>query len=295
MTDPSRSRLCAQEAVDDALRSLDVLPVIVSAAQVDKLAGLDMPGLYSWWVDAEGASALAVVLGAELGPGRIYAGQTGATKWPSGKQGAMTLRQRLRGNHLRGSVYGSTFRRTLASCLREPLALTVEAPRRLARSSEHALSGWMDRHLSLAAFGFADRDTLGDLETRVLRFLDPPLNLGGVPSTPLRARLAQLRADLATAEGEDLSADGSQESLVKRSSVVAPRSSRGVTLHDEILQIVEARGQMTTREIAAAVNERGNYIKRDGSLITDFQVHGRTKNYPHLFARDGQLVIPRAR
>jgi hypothetical protein len=50
---------------------------------------------------------------------------------------------------------------------------------------------------------------------------------------------------------------------------------------------------MTTAEIAAAVNDRGIYRKRDGSPVTAFQIHGRTRNYPHLFDRDGQVVIAR--
>lgn len=65
-----------------------------------------------------------------------------------------------------------------------------------------------------------------------------------------------------------------------------------VTLHEEIAAILsEAGGDgMSTSEIAAAVNRRGNYRKRDGSEITAFQVHGRTRNYAGLFDRDGSMV-----
>jgi hypothetical protein len=55
---------------------------------------------------------------------------------------------------------------------------------------------------------------------------------------------------------------------------------------------------MTTTEIAHAVNERGRYEKRDGGAVTAFQIHGRTRNYPHLFERDGAsvtLVKPRSK
>ena len=41
--------------------------------------------------------------------------------------------------------------------------------------------------------GFDDRDELGLLEKRVLAALDPPLNLQGMTSTPLRRRLKYLR------------------------------------------------------------------------------------------------------
>lgn len=40
-------------------------------------AGLRAPGLYSWWVDAEGAADLSSGLGYPLGPGLIYAGLAG--------------------------------------------------------------------------------------------------------------------------------------------------------------------------------------------------------------------------
>ena len=64
-----------------------------------------------------------------------------------------------------------------------------------------------------------------------------------------------------------------------------------VTLHEEIAAILRQRGGwMTTQEIADTVNERGNYVKKDGSAVTDFQIHGRTRNYPQLFERDGSRV-----
>ena len=64
------------------------------------------------------------------------------------------------------------------------------------------------------------------------------------------------------------------------------------TLHAEIARILHDHGNrwMKTTEIAAAVNDAGRYAKRDGSAVTDFQIHGRTKNYPELFERDGAHV-----
>ena len=51
-------------------------------------------------------------------------------------------------------------------------------------------------HLEVAVHAFAEADALSDLEHRVLGILDPPLNLDGMPTTPLRAVLARLRREL---------------------------------------------------------------------------------------------------
>ena len=65
-----------------------------------------------------------------------------------------------------------------------------------------------------------------------------------------------------------------------------------VTLHEELATILAEQGNawMTTAELARFINERGDYRKRDGSAVTDFQVHGRTRNYNRLFERDGSRV-----
>lgn len=73
------------------------------------LKAAEQPGLYSWWVDESGAKMLSDGLGCTVAAGRIYAGQTGATKWPSGKAGTMTLAKRIGRNHLNGP---STSRRS---------------------------------------------------------------------------------------------------------------------------------------------------------------------------------------
>lgn len=67
------------------------------------------------------------------------------------------------------------------------------------------------------------------------------------------------------------------------------------TLHDELQAILLSGGNvwMTTTELADAVNQRGPYVK-DGSLVDAFQVHGRTRNYPHLFERERSSVRLRA-
>ena len=65
-----------------------------------------------------------------------------------------------------------------------------------------------------------------------------------------------------------------------------------VTLHEEIRVILQREGNqwMTTSELAFRVNCRGRYRKRDGSSVSPFQIHGRTRNYSHLFERNGSLV-----
>ncbi len=61
---------------------------------------------------------------------------------------------------------------------------------------EEALTEWMKAHLRVLAAPYEDADTLGRLETQVLRLLDPPLNLQGMPPTPLRRRLTELRRQI---------------------------------------------------------------------------------------------------
>jgi hypothetical protein len=161
------------------------------------LSGLDGPGLYSWWVDEGGADDLSQGLGQPVRVGRIYAGQTGATKWPSGKTGKATLRTRIGNNHLKGRIRGSTFRLTLGAALQRRLELQSIGTNTMAADSEHRLSRWIADHLDVAVFPFQDADALANLEHRVLRVLDPPLNLDGMDITPLRAALRALRASLA--------------------------------------------------------------------------------------------------
>ena len=158
-------------------------------------AHISGPGLYSWWVDDPGGAHLAAGLGTPVESGLIYAGQTGATRWPSGKRVATDLRDRICGHHMRGRIRGSTFRLTLAAALAGRLGLRVAGPKRLAGAGEQALSDWIDEHLSLGVYPFRDRDRLADLEGRVLDLLDPPLNLEGRgPSAIRRALSAQRRA-----------------------------------------------------------------------------------------------------
>lgn len=64
-----------------------------------------------------------------------------------------------------------------------------------------------------------------------------------------------------------------------------------MTLHEAIVRILKEKNRwMSTKEIAIEVNRSGLYVKRDGSEVTPFQIHGRTRNYGHLFKRNGSLV-----
>jgi hypothetical protein len=191
----ARRHKCTSAEVRRALAALDGAPHRIAARDWPVgLTDLNQPGVYSWWVDDAGAAVLSSGLGHAVGPGRIYAGQTGATKWPSGKAGKATLASRIGANHLHGQIRGSTFRLTLAACLAEPLGLTRIDPQHLSSDSEQQLSAWMCEHLQVAVLAFPERDPLADLEHRVLTNLDPPLNLDGMPLTPLRRSLSLMRA-----------------------------------------------------------------------------------------------------
>jgi hypothetical protein len=191
-----RRRFCTPKEVSAALAVLEPGERIAAADWPAKLERLDEPGLYSWWVGLAGAHDLERGLETELSPGRMYAGLTGATKWPSGKAGKMTLRARIGGNHLAGTIYGSTFRRTLAAILRKALDLQLESAGRLERDSERRLSAWMRERLEVAVYPFSERDPLTSLEREVLAVLDPPLNLEGMTASPVRKRIRALRAEL---------------------------------------------------------------------------------------------------
>src|SRR3954470_24270540 len=98
MPDGSQGRRmhCTSAEVRLALAALDRTPQRIAASSwPGPLTDLDQPGLYSWWIDAGGAEELSAGLGLPVPTGRIYAGLTGATKWPSGKVGTMTLRDRI--------------------------------------------------------------------------------------------------------------------------------------------------------------------------------------------------------
>lgn len=154
-----RLRVATDDEVTAALNDLGARSGKTPASEwPGALTGLDAPGLYSWWVDEAGAGGLTRGLGEPVQAGLVYAGQTGATKWPSGITGKATLRGRIGGNHLRGRIRSSTFRLTLAAALREALKLVVAGPKLLGPTSEDDLSAWIIEHLEVAVHPFPNAD-----------------------------------------------------------------------------------------------------------------------------------------
>lgn len=109
-----------------------------------------------------------------------------------------------------GKTGSSTVRRSLAALLADELDL-VPVPRNLAKpdgsanfglelGSDQRLSAWMDLRLTLATWVRPDDVNLDELETAVLRRLQPPLNLDKVGQPRERLRSARKRmADAARA------------------------------------------------------------------------------------------------
>ena len=126
-------------------------------------------------------------------PPLVYAGQAGATRWPSGTRSSATLASRIRGNHINGNASSSTFRLTLSALLLRPLGLTALNPGRLAPEDRKIVSVWIKDHLRVVIVPYDDRDSLGKVEDSVLDILDPPLNLEGRPTTGPRNLLTELR------------------------------------------------------------------------------------------------------
>lgn len=62
-------------------------------------------------------------------------------------------------------------------------------------------------------------------------------------------------------------------------------------LHLAIEKLLKEKGtSLSTTEIATELNKNKWYQKKDGSEISAFQIHGRTRNYPNIFDRQGSLV-----
>ncbi|WP_051684257.1 DUF6884 domain-containing protein [Blastococcus sp. URHD0036] len=144
------------------------------------------PGLYSWWVDDPGATGLSAGLGHLVQPGLAYAGRAGGQR-PNGKVSSNTLWGRVGGMHLQGNRDFSTFRLTLTAALRHSGTPVAD---------EAELSRWMHAHLRVAVLPLP-ADGVFAAEEKLLELTDPPLNLSGMPATPLRRTLSRLRSELA--------------------------------------------------------------------------------------------------
>jgi hypothetical protein len=156
-------------------------------------------GMYAWFGDAEATATLSAVLESPLTQ-PLYSGQAGATSTHAAKQSGATLLSRVRGNHIRGNIYGSTMRCTFAALMLEKLGLERSGRKRLAGDGDSRLSAWIEAHLRVAIVPVDDGVALAHVEPLVLARLDPPLNLMHMPVTPVRRRLKQRRSYL-TADG----------------------------------------------------------------------------------------------
>lgn len=107
-TDAS-SRAAMVSLLQDAGSAVTLSEVLASGG-----AGLRVPGIYSWWVDAAGATDLSAGLGYPVQAGLIYAGLAGATR-SGGSTSSNTLWGRIATMHLGKKHEFSTLRRSLGS------------------------------------------------------------------------------------------------------------------------------------------------------------------------------------
>jgi hypothetical protein len=189
------------EESTEVLSSIKVVELLTDRVQAqpaqafprDPMA-VDVPGMYAWWCDRAGLAVLEHAVGSKLSA-LIYVGQAGADSTVAGRRYRSTLGSRILGNHLRGNIRSSTFRKTLAACLALELAFEVDG-KRLKSESNRRLSDWIGEHLSVSIAPIPDVAVLDEIETTVLRVLDPPLNLNKVPQTEVRRRISALRRNL---------------------------------------------------------------------------------------------------
>ena len=112
-----------------------------------------------------------------------------------------------------------------------------------------------------------------------------------------------IEAGLADAERELAELDARREELLGLISraraalgdipptALKPAPER-LTLH-EAMELVLRENQnewMTVRELADAINGRGLYEKRDGSVVDPSQIHARANKYQAMFEKDGRRL-----
>ena len=145
---------------------------------------LDGSGLYSWFVDEEGAGPLTKGLGHRVEAGLVYVGQTGATRWPSGLPSGATLLSRIKSQHLRGRRSASTLRRTFGRCSTSRLAGRC--------SKRSSANGWPTTSASYhcsSRMRTRSATSSGELSSRS----SPPSILITWGMTPVRKLLKRLR------------------------------------------------------------------------------------------------------
>jgi hypothetical protein len=116
-----------------------------------------------------------------ISEGLLYAGKAGGDRREAAPSAA-TLWGRISGNHLRGNVRSSTFRKSLAAVLG---AAGVS-------NSEDQLTAWMHAHLRVHPLPVPAAD-VARLEDELVSRARPPLNLAGLPRDESRSTLSRLR------------------------------------------------------------------------------------------------------
>jgi hypothetical protein len=194
MSPVAAPRVTQPKSLKNALKAIGGKSNLFGPEDWDEVfEGLAKSGLYAWWVDAAGAKELSDGLGVRVKSGLLYANEAGATIWPNGRASRHTLLSQVANDDLDGNITRSTFRLTLAAALKKPLKLKKRGSGKLMESSEDRLTGWMREHLSLALYQHVAKDELNDLLERVLRELDPPLNLRGMQPSDARMQISLLR------------------------------------------------------------------------------------------------------
>jgi hypothetical protein len=137
-------------------------------------------GVYAWHGDASADALVSKALG-PVCPGPLYFGRA-----------STTLNKRIVRDDLRNTK-ASTFRRSLAATLWDELELRCAGPNTTEAASDARLTEWMLEHLSVAVVPIFDRYNAVQIESDVVRELDPPLNTVKVMNSAGRTRLRRLR------------------------------------------------------------------------------------------------------
>lgn len=126
-------------------------------------------GIYGWWF--EKPPVCVPLRGVLQRNGRylLYVGIAPRRPSRAGTKSKSTLRNRLIKNHIRGTLGGSTLRRTLATLLSSELDLHITRRRGskpvMPGEDEAKLTDWMASHASIS---FLTHDQPWDLETALL-------------------------------------------------------------------------------------------------------------------------------